>query len=162
MPEPVIVDDGGSTRIRRIKTGNVGAMDSLLDVDDLTKESKHTIKENFSNVRIVYLDQDGKSGEVVVTPFNKILISSHLNQNVLLKKIGIDLEITVYGNAGEPLVESKQHGKKRRYLVSNSGAIETVTVDGALDPVYSTGAGGGPTIPAGIKKPILYTCVVIT
>ena len=36
MADAVIVDDGGSTRIKRVMSGTaVGAMDSLLDVDDL-------------------------------------------------------------------------------------------------------------------------------
>ena len=36
MAEPVIFDDGGSTRIKRVLPGNgVGEMDSLLNVDDL-------------------------------------------------------------------------------------------------------------------------------
>ena len=36
MGDPVVIDDGGSTRIKRVLPGGVGDMDSLLNIKDLT------------------------------------------------------------------------------------------------------------------------------
>lgn len=163
MGEPVIIDDGGSTRIKRLLPGNgIGEMDSLLDVDDLqspvgSRGSDHTVNDAFSSVLIVCQDKTG-AFTLSFAAFTKVEVSSALNQQLSAEKVAGKLKITVFSTVSDPIVESKQHKKKRRYVVSNSGPIEAVSVDGAI--VYDTRANG--TLPAGASRPILYTSVVLT
>lgn len=163
MGEPVIFDDGGSTRIKRLLPGTgVGEMDSLLDVDTLTspvgaRGSDHTVNEAFSKVLIVCQDKTGPF-TLSFSGFAKVEVSSALNQQLSAEIVAGKLKITVFSTVSDPIVESKQHKKKRRYIVSNSGPIETVSVDGTL--VYDTRQGG--TLPGAATRPILYTSVVLT
>jgi len=168
MGAPIIIDDGGSTRIRRVKEDAIGEMDSLLtvDSDSGTPKSEHKLDDpdGFSQVLIVWQNKYGVPDSFTM-PFQKVEITSHFGQNVTLEKSGNKLTITLSGTVMPPIVEARQHKKKRRYIVSNSGPIETVTVDGTL--VYDTEAdqpGSLTTLPAGnqIKKPIVYTSVVLT
>ena|SRR5688572_10005934 len=165
MAEAIIVDDGGSTRIKRVMTGTaVGAMDSLLDVDDLgngTRGSDHTINDSYSNLLIVIQDKFGKPFQITDASFTTVAISSGLNQEITAAKNGSSsLTLTVFSGASDPIVESKQHKKKRRYVVSNSGPIEKVIVDGAI--VFNVRQGEPNVLPAGASKPIVYTSVVLT
>jgi hypothetical protein len=163
MADPVIIDDGGSTRIKRVLPGNgVGEMDSLLNVKGLTpsprRGSIETVKEPFTSVLIVCQDKTGSPFTLTFALSSDVEISSALQQNVLAKINGVNLDLTVFSDTSEPIVEAKQHGGKRRYIVSNSGPIETVKVNGAL--VLDTRPGG--TLPSGASRPILYTSVVLT
>ena len=60
----------------------------------------------------------------------------------------------------DPIVEAKQHKKKRRYVVSNSGPIEKILVDGTI--VFNVRQGETTVLPATATKPIVYTSVVLT
>lgn len=146
MPaEAVIVDDGGSTRIKWNNPGGLGDMPNLLSVEP------QTVTSSFNRVRIAYQQEDGTAVNHIDTPFNtKVEIFSYKNQRVLLEKVGANnIRVTVYGFGGaEPQVEAKQSKGKRRYIVSNAGAIEKVEVDSAK--VFDTTA-----------TPALYTSVVL-
>jgi hypothetical protein len=163
MAEPIIFDDGGSTRIKRLLPGaGIGEMDSLLDVDVLAspagaRGSDHTVNDAFNRVLIVCQDKTGPF-TLSFSGFTKVDLSSSLDQQLSAEMAAGKLKITVFSTVSDPIVESKQHKKKRRYVVSNSGPIETVSVDGTL--VYDTRPGG--TLPAGAARPILYTSVVLT
>jgi hypothetical protein len=165
MADTVIIDDGGSTRIKRVMTGTaVGAMDSLLDVDDLgngTRGSDHTIGESFSNLLVVIQDKFGKPFQINDSSFTNVSVSSGLAQEITaVKNGGASLTLTVFSSTSDPIVESKQHKKKRRYVVSNSGPIEKVVVDGSI--VFNVRQGETTVLPAGATKPIVYTSVVLT
>jgi hypothetical protein len=164
MADAVIVDDGGSTRIKRVLTGSaVGAMDSLLDVDDRgngTRGSDHTINDSFSKLLIVIQDKFGKPFQINDSSFTTVEISSGLAQEITAAKNGTSLTLTVFSGTSDPIVESKQHKKKRRYVVSNSGPIEKVVVDGAV--VFNVRQGETAVLPAGASKPIVYTSIVLT
>jgi hypothetical protein len=164
MAEAIIVDDGGSTRIKRVMAGTaVGAMDSLLDVDDLgngTRGSDHTINDSYSNLLIVIQDKFGKPFQITDASFTTVAISSGLNQEITAAKNGSSLTLTVFSGSSDPIVESKQHKKKRRYVVSNSGPIEKVIVDDSI--VFNVRQGETTVLPAGAAKPIVYTSVVLT
>jgi hypothetical protein len=164
MADAVIIDDGGSTRIKRVMTGTaVGAMDSLLDVDDLgtgTRGSDHTINDTFSKLLIVIQDKFGKPFQINDSSFTTIQISSGLAQEITAAKNGTSMTVTVFSGSSDPIVESKQHKKKRRYVVSNSGPIEKITVDGAI--VFNIRQGETNVLPAGAAKPIVYTSIVLT
>ena len=163
MADAIIFDDGGSTRIKRILTGTaVGAMDSLLDVDDLgdgTRGSAHTINDSFSKLLIVIQDKFGKPFQITDSSFATVEISSGLSQQITAVKDAVSLTLTVFSYS-DPIVESKQHKKKRRYVVSNSGPIEKILVDGAI--VFNVRQGETTVLPAGATKPIVYTSVVLT
>jgi hypothetical protein len=164
MAEAIIFDDGGSTRIKRVMTGTaVGAMDSLLDVDDLgdgTRGSEHTINDSFSKLLIVTQDKTGKPFTITDTSFTTVEVSSGLAQEIIAEKSAGALTITVFSAISDPIVESKQHKKKRRYVVSNSGPIEKITVDGTI--VFNVRQGEPNILPGTAAKPIVYTSVVLT
>ena len=164
MADAIIFDDGGSTRIKRILTGTaVGAMDSLLDVDDLgdgTRGSAHTINDSFSKLLIVIQDKFGKPFQITDSSFATVEISSGLSQQITAVKDAASLTLTVFSGTSDPIVESKQHKKKRRYVVSNSGPIEKILVDGAI--VFNVRQGETTVLPATATKPIVYTSVVLT
>lgn len=164
MAEAVIFDDGGSTRIKRVMTGTaVGAMDSLLDVDDRgdgTRGSAHTISDSYTKLRIVTQDKTGKAFEITDSVFATVVISSGLAQEIVAEKTAASLTLSVFSGISDPIVESKQHRKKRRYVVSNSGPIEKITVDGAV--VFNVRQGETTVLPAGAAKPIVYTSIVLT
>jgi hypothetical protein len=166
MADAIIFDDGGSTRIKRVLQGSaVGAMDSLLDVDDLAsgdRGSDHTINDAFTKLMVVCQDKKGEPFKITDTSFNTVEIASAMNQEILIEKVnsGAGIRVTVFSGVTDPIVESKQHKKKRRYVVSNSGPIERIMVDGAV--VYNTRPSEGLVLPAGAERPMVYASVVLT
>jgi hypothetical protein len=162
MADPVIIDDGGSTRIKRVLPGTgVGEMDSLLNVKVFTpprRGSNDSVNDTFTSVMIVCQDKTGNPFTLTVGLTGDVEIASALGQNVSARMNGSKLDLTVFSDTSEPIVEAKQHGGKRRYVVSNSGPIETVKVNGTL--VLDTRPGG--LLPAGASRPILYTSVVLS
>ena len=162
MADAVVIDDGGSTRIKRVMRGNgVGEMDSLLNIKDINttrRGSTHSVNDAFTTVMIVCQDKTGKPFAQTMPLAGDVEISSALEQKVLATVNGGDLDLTLFSDTSEPIVEAKQHAGKRRYVVSNSGPIQTVKVNGTI--VYSTGNGG--PLPTGANVPILYTSVVLT
>jgi len=164
MADAIIIDDGGSTRIKRVLAGSsVGAMDSLLDVDDFgdgTRGSDHTINDSFTKLLIVIQDKFGKPFTINDSSFSTVEISSALAQEILAEKSASSLTVTVFSSISDPIVESKQHKKKRRYVVSNSGPIEKITVDGTV--VFNVRQGETNVLPGTATKPIVYTSVVLT
>jgi len=164
MADTVIIDDGGSTRIKKVTTTTaVGAMDSLLDVDDRgdgTTGSDHTITDSYSHLRIVIQDKIGKAFEITDASFTNVVISSGLAQEITVDKNTTSLTLSVFSATSDPIVESKQHKRKRRYVVSNSGPIEKILVDGTI--VFNVRKNETTVLPAGATKPIVYTSVVLT
>jgi len=166
---PVIIDDGGSTRIRYLPEKGNGAMDSLLDVGRLPEGSpapgmqgsQHTIAAAFANLTIVYINPDtAKPGEIPVAggqypplaPGDKIVIVS----GDLTFQVDIKVDSTVltsFGSerSGLPLVTAKQQNQKRRYLIDAASTIDSVTF---------TPRGGSPITPFdATKMPSSYTQV---
>jgi hypothetical protein len=165
MADAVIFDDGGSTRIKRVKNGVLGAMDSLLDVDDLgngTRGADFKINDSFNHLLIVVQDTNGKPFEIQDSSFATVEISSALSQEISAVKnaAATSLTLTVFSSVSEPIVESKQHNKKRRYVVSNSGPIEKIKVDGTV--VFNVRKNEPEVKPALAVTPIIYTSVVLT
>ena len=161
MGEPVVIDDGGSTRIKRVLPGGVGDMDALLNIKDLApnrRGSTDTLNDTFTQVLIVCQDKTGNPFTKTVPFSGEVEIASALQQNVSAKMNGGNFSLTVFSDKSEPIVEAKQHGGKRRYVVSNSGPIESVKVNGTI--VFDTRPNG--VLPPGANRPILYTSVVLT
>jgi hypothetical protein len=169
MGDPVIFDDGGSTRIRRVLLGGgIGAMNSLLDVGPLkamagvpvpagTPGSQHKINSAFANIVVVFQDSTGAAFTIGPTAFANCEVTSG-DQKVRgdIVAAGTALVITAFSLAGqEPLVEAKQHHGKRHYVVTNAPSADQVAIDGRV--VLDTSAP-----PMGAVAPILFTSVVLT
>jgi hypothetical protein len=139
MADAVIIDDGGSTRIKQLKGGEA---DGILD--DLISEKTDQAKGTFGSLRIVFFDADGekhgpidrvldKNDSFVIQSGNSQKISGQLNG---AKKLSLQLEATVADL--DPLVDAKQHKTQRRYVVSNAGPIQKidVTITGATATIF--------------------------
>jgi len=152
--DPVIIDDGGSTRIRYLLETGVGAMDSLLDVGELPKDSpapgaqgsQHIFspadRALFTDLTIVFTCPNSATpttvqvaggGKPPLVSGDKIVIVS----GTLTVQMDIDSPagsgnsvLTNFGSptSGVPLVGAKQQNKKRRYFVSAAPPISLVTV----------------------------------
>lgn len=172
MGEPVIIDDGGSTRIRQVQKDSQGNMDSLFEVKGLVngkRGSEHEISVHkndlpYSTIQIQYQDEKGQINALpAINQFARILISSEFGQHVQVDKIGngSNIRLTIFGDLVDPNLESKQHKGKRRYIVSNSGQIEKITVtdqSNATNDVFDTSQPGAP----GSAGYVVYTNVTIT
>ncbi len=163
--DPVIIDDGGSTRIRYLLATGVGAMDSLLDVGPLPEGSpapglpgsQHTFSKTehtlFTDLKIVFINPDtatptaiqvaggGTGGKPPLAPGDRIVIVS----GQLAVQVDIDSPLgsgnsvlTSFGSltSGQPLVGAKQLHKKRHYVVAAAPSVSSVTV--TLDGKTST------------------------
>ena len=141
MANPVIVDCGGSTRLKRLLPAGFGELNSLLDVDPAVNppRSVHVLNRPFANVAVASVDQAGVATQNLNSPIagnDNFTIVSENGQQVVMQINGArtSLTITVQGQAGNPpLVEAKHFNKKRRYVVINAGAITSIagTANGA-------------------------------
>ena len=130
--DAVIIDDGGSTRVKQIK----GAVaDGKLD--DLISDKTDQAKGKFKQLRIVFFDSDGQPHgpiDLDLNPYVQFEIQSNNGQKLIgelngQRKLSLSLESTCIDV--DPLVDAKQHKQQRRYIVSNAGPILTVSVNGA-------------------------------
>src|SRR5262245_17357435 len=143
MADAIIIDDGGSTRIKQTK-GPVadGKMDDL--ISDKTDQAKG----KFKLLRIVFFDDDGVAHgpfDQNLNPGDKLLIESHNNQKIVgelngARKLSLSLEsnlpATCVGTILDPLVDAKHHKDQRRYIVSNAGPIIRVSVNGVMPALF--------------------------
>jgi hypothetical protein len=150
MGKPVIVDDGGSIRIRLALEGSdsVGEMDSLLKPGT----NEHERDDSYTKALIFWLDKEGILSQQDIASFDTILISGDFGLDVEAKKINSasnpKLKLKVSSQTAEPIIESKQHKWKRSYNVVNGGRIKKIKVDGS--PVLT------------LNDSDIYCCVVIT
>lgn len=148
MARPVIVDDGGSIRIKLAldDPNSAGVMDSLFEPG----ANEHEIDDSYTEALIFWLDKDGDLTQEDITNFDTILISSDFDLDVEAKKTngGSKLKLKVSSQAPGPIIESKQHKKKRSYSVVNGGRIKKIKVDG--------------TTIRTMNDTDIYACVVIT
>lgn len=145
MGRPIIVDDGGSIRIKL--TDGDGEMDGLLK-----RPPGHDITPHpspYNKALIVWLLEDGTAGSAEINPFQKIIISSNQGLNVEVKKQGVRLRIEVGSNTTppvEPMIESKNINNKRNYTFLNGGRIVRVN-DGSTDiPIPNSAVYAGVII----------------
>jgi len=131
---PVIFDDGGSTRIKRLVPNGFGAMNGLLDVDENQNppQSSETVAGPFTNIKVVTIDANGNSAPQLNSPINPndtfTITSSNGQTTVGTLDNTSRCVIQVQGVANNaPLVEAKQFQKKRRYVVANAGPIQQIT-----------------------------------
>lgn len=131
MPDPIVFDCGGSTRVKKIVAGGYGDMKSFADVQDLTPAtampgtgplpvgavgSQHSENGPYTSMAIVFQDAAAIPFSVPVGPLgpfpSNVVITSNANQNVRVDFIavagGASLVITLYSTVSDPLIEVKQ------------------------------------------------------
>src|SRR5215510_7455919 len=148
MAQPVIFDDGGSTRIKQLKGGGVdGHLDSLIEVDATTApaHSGAVAEGPFNKIQVTRIDNAGNATTpLLITPLaenDKFKISSGLHrvEGKIVDRSGEtppgsakDLQITISGTGGtEPIVEARHSKGQRRYIISNAPPIEKIEVNPA-------------------------------
>jgi hypothetical protein len=129
MAEPIIIDDGGSTRIKQLTT--------TANMDRLLKDKGDQADGNFESggvaacaLTIIEIKRDGttsKVGPLALAKEDMVEIFSENDQKVTVtlgknKKVSIDLATSKVGGP-DPIVEARQHHYQRRYIVSNAGPI---------------------------------------
>jgi hypothetical protein len=156
MADAVIVDDGGSTRIKQLRH----KLDALLDNSDAVAQGP------FSSLRISCVDENGASGEpggggafpiaMALDDTFKIFSGNHrLEGRIVDGRPGgtaTDCRISITGvNNTDPIIEARSSKGQRRYIVSNAPVIGKVEVN-AQGPVQTF------NIPPGT----IYTVVILT
>jgi hypothetical protein len=144
---PILIDDGGSIRIRQLK--DAVTMDGLIGA--FTDKSD----EKFATciVAVHYHAQDGT--ETAINPVNLnsgdtvTITSSSLQAITVAFTANNPLTITILPPAPgmNPVVEAKQENSRRVYIIANAAPLQTVTVN-----------AGAPTFNAA-NTPSIYTMV---
>ena len=124
MPDgPIIIDDGGSMRIKQLPPATK-KMDSLLDTKRDSPEGKFTL------MRIVFFDKDGTrfaKPDINLDNDDGFVVSAGNGQTLTgdVSHAGkrVDLELD---GVSDPIVEAKHNNNQRRYVVSNAGRIEKI------------------------------------
>ena len=161
MADAVIVDDGGSTRIKQLKGagGATGVMDQLIEPGN--SDNAHGA---FGDLRIQFLDKDGKPGTAITDTFpaglTVVTITSDNGQTLTATVASGNLTIKLTATCAgvEPLVHGKQNGNQRRYVVSNAGAIQKVEIkkgSSATNKIFDTTVASRP------ESASVYTMIVL-
>jgi hypothetical protein len=149
MADPVVIDDGGSTRIKQLTDNS--DMDGLIgahsDLANGRYESPPPVLPRCT-LTVVHINSNAAAATVPAVPLNTGDIVEIVSQNgqmtTVVYRVTRQLDITVSPAAGgaEPMVEARQSGSRRRYIVTNAGTIQTVThVRGAVvTPVFAAAA----------------------
>lgn len=144
MAEPVIVDDGGSTRIRQVGK----------HLDDLLIDLKEKAKKvgNPVSLHVLFLRPDcilSEVGSVPLADKDEIEIASGNGQRVNItvnKGLHFDLDLEMIGTLEDPILEARQYSdrrpgrnvQQRRYVIVNAGSIDTIKVKNG--PVFDASA----------------------
>ncbi len=149
MAAPVIIDDGGSTRLKQLGPGK---LDNLLEVANVggTNQSSDIAEGEFSQIKIVCVDETGAATTItpggapialVVNDTFEVFSGNHRVHGRIVDRssnppfTAADCEITVKAIGGiEPMVEARHHKQQRRYIISNAPAIDKVVVNAAGPP----------------------------
>lgn len=159
--DAVIIDDGGSTRIKQLKGagGATGEMDQLMQPGNSDNATGA-----FSDLRIQFLDNDGKPGTAITDTFpaglTVVTITSDNGQTLTATVASGNLTLKLIATCAgvEPLVHGKQNGTQRRYVVSNAGAIKKVEIkkgSSATNKIYDTTVASRP------ESASVYTMIVL-
>ncbi|MBM3814359.1 MAG: hypothetical protein FJW20_22270 [Acidimicrobiia bacterium] len=142
---PVIIDDGGSTRIKQAGNANPD-MDRLM-TDPHTDFAAGTFPANIGGVIgahcQVIINSIDKNGRVTRLPASaddprfsltggqtaEIISEPNQRLEITLGSNGV-LTLNLSGPHGDPpLVEARQIATQRRYIVANSGSIRKVRIN---------------------------------
>jgi hypothetical protein len=167
MADPFTVDCGGSTRLKVIALDHPPVkLDTLLD-DGNTAD----LRALYTQVTITFIDAKGETKTLPAVPLDgqDVLIESIGDQRTKVCNSGKTSQVQLFGvNGDEPVVEAKQaKGQGRRYVVSNAGAINSVTI-GDCNVAYRLSTGfTDDGVPNGAvtdrnQLPAVYTSVTFT
>jgi|SRR5262245_14843074 len=163
MSEAIIFDDGGSTRIKQLKTtGATGKLNDLIDV------LKDVATGPLKKITITCLDEDGaarlptgaSAGTFPLTlggagAIFTITSGDHQVEGTILPGGDCLIQISSTTASVVPIVEGRHAKGQSRYIVSNAPPIDQVVVKLA----------GGTTktfkVPTAAPK-ILYTAVIVS
>ena len=159
--DAVIIDDGGSTRIKQLKGsgGATGVLDQLMEPGN-----SDNANGLFADLRIQFLDRDGKPGTAITDSFpaglSVVTIQSDNGQTLTATIASGNLTLKLAASCAgvEPLVHGKQNGNQRRYVVSNAGAIQKVEIkkgSGATTKLFDTTVASRP------ESASVYTMIVL-
>jgi hypothetical protein len=134
MPDPVIIDDGGSTRLKRLTDSGSATMNGLLNVDPHSRppQSSDSLPGPFNHIRVVTIDRGGtptrKDYDLVAA--DKFTILSCNGQSAVgTIDVAGQLTITLEGETNNaPLVEAILSQNQLRYEVTNAGRIHQISV----------------------------------
>ena len=124
MPDgPVIIDDGGSMRIKQLSPATK-KMDNLLDSKRDSPEGK------FNILRIVFFDKEGTryaKPDISLDNDDGFTISAGNGQMLTgdVSHSGKNVDLILTGVC-DPIVEAKHHDNQRRFVVANAGRIEKI------------------------------------
>jgi hypothetical protein len=150
MASPIIIDDGGSTRIRLVNAGHVARF-PLLNVRILGASSARatqTLRGPYTQIKGISIDHTGEETSVVVGPLidgDRVTIASDHGHRVTAT-IGSEgqCKIVVRGPvANPPLIEGKQIDGERSYVVTNAGRILNIAGKANGEEFYFETVPGG-------------------
>ncbi|HKA02315.1 MAG TPA: hypothetical protein VKE70_37645 [Candidatus Solibacter sp.] len=167
MADPVVFDDGGSTRIRQL---NSFTMDGLLGIvgggggvtfQDAAAASFVNGGGVFScTLRVRHHDPDGfhhiqpGGPGLPLQRTDTVTITSQNGQVATLTFDAATFRMVITLSAGggvTPIVEARQNNNQRRYIVTNAGPIQSVVVTRAGVPTQ--------VFPPAGAQPSIYTMV---
>ena len=153
MADPILIDDGGSLRIRQFPSDP--ALDNLLD--GLATVNNPPPQPAFSILRVEHHSREGRNhlhppgpGTTPLTTGDVVTIASfsgHVIQ-ITINATTVQLDLTT-GNAA--VVEARSNGGNRTYRIPNADVIQTVT--------HST---AGVIFANAAASPSAFTVVAIT
>jgi hypothetical protein len=164
MANPIIIDDGGSTRIiKKLNEDGRGAMNTLFNLHEgvnrkgLPSIGSSTVAgTGYMHIRCVSLDQNGEciplvNGDLVVGDKVKIESGNEQSVSAAIAEDG-KLTISIDGPpCNPPVIEAKQVNGKRLYIVSNAGAIEHIE-----------GTVHGTDVAVDVPPDVNYTAIIIS
>jgi len=139
MPGPVVIDDGGSIRVKDVS----GPLHKLIQIDPVTRQSKDSSPGSFSKIMISYMDVQGNATSLTGAQPIPITTNDSFEvfagqQRIVGKIVGknCDCEITIKGVEGTtPMVHAKYSDNQFTYVVTNAPRIDRVTINAAGPPV---------------------------
>jgi hypothetical protein len=132
MADPIIVDDGGSTRLKRLIPNGNGAMNGLLNVNKNSHppESSDSVPGPFSHIHVTTIDTTGRAtdADYDLAANDSFAILSVNGQSAVGTIDGAgQLTITLQGQTNNaPQVEEIVFQNQLRYEVLNAGKIQQI------------------------------------
>jgi hypothetical protein len=150
MADPIVIDDGGSLRIRQF-TAAATNLDTLLDTGTVNVNNPAS-PHDFNTLRVEHHFQDGTNhlhptgvGTTALLAGDIVTITSASGHvvRIMVTAASLQLDLTT-GNP--PMVAAKANGGKRTYYITNADFIQTVTHSRLGDIFPGPGGSGLPSV----------------
>jgi len=192
MANPIVIDCGGSTRLKRILAGGrLGEMNTLLDVSRLlapmagtsplpagSTGSQYRSAGVYTTLNVMFQDAAGTPFSLSTPIPANFVVTSNAGQSVMADVDAAgNVILTVFSTVSDPLVEAKQNradganSGRRRYVVINAGGIKTVTTaagaifdatNSAIAPIARGAVGPAGGPAAPVAGAPLYVSLVLS